>query len=194
MSNDNGGIPPQGQQPAYPGAPVPPQQPPTYPGAAVPPQPSYPGAAPQQPPAPSYPGAAPQQPGYPGTAPQSQGYPGAAPAAPGYGAPSYGQPYAPPYPVPLKSNGLAITALICGIAGVVLFWLAYIVLPFLAAVTAIITGHLALGRIKRDPALGGKGIALTGVILGYVGAVLNLVIGIGFLLLIVYGISQGSSY
>lgn len=192
MSNDNGGIPSQGQQPpAYPGAPVPPQQPPAYPGAAVPPQPSYPGAAPQQPPAPSYPDAAPHQPGYPGSVPQSQGYPGAAPA---YGAPSYGQPYAPPYPGALKSNGLAITALICGIAGVVLFWLAYIVLPFLAAVTAIITGHLALGKVKRDPALGGKGLALTGVILGYVGAVLNLVIGIGFLMLIVYGISQGSGY
>ena len=108
-------------------------------------------------------------------------------------APGYAQPYSPPYPVPAKSNGLAITALICGIAGVALFWLAYIVLPFLAAVTAIITGHLALGRIKRDPALGGKGIAITGLVLGYVGAVINLIIGIGFLLLIGYGISQGNS-
>lgn len=193
MSNDNGGIPPQGQQPpAYPGAPVPPQQP-AYPAAApapqspVPPAPAYPASAPQQPAAPAYPGAAPQQP----TAPS---YPGAAPASPGYPAPSYAQPYGQPYPAPLKSNGLAITALICGIAGVLLCWLAYIVIPFLASVTAIITGHMALGKIKRDAALGGKGLAITGLVLGYVGAVLNLLIGVGFLLLIAYGISQGSSY
>ncbi|WP_251440178.1 MULTISPECIES: DUF4190 domain-containing protein [unclassified Microbacterium] len=185
MSNDNGGYPPPGQQPpAYPGAPVPPQQP------------AYPGAAPQQQqPTPGYPGAAPQQPApvYPGATPPAQAYPGAAPTTQGYPGASYAPPYGQPYPAPLKSNGLAITALICGIAGVVLFWLAYIVLPFLAAVTAIITGHMALGRVKRDPALGGKGIALTGVILGYVGAGLNLIIGIGFLMLIVYGISQGAN-
>lgn len=203
MSNDNGGIPPQGQQPpAYPGAPVPPQQP-AYPAGAptppspVPPAPAYPGAAPQQPAPqqtpPTYPAAAPQQPGYPAGPSAAPGYPGAAPSTPGYQAPGYAQPYSPPYPVPAKSNGLAVTALICGIAGVALFWLAYIVLPFLAAVTAIITGHLALGRIKRDPGLGGKGIAITGLVLGYVGAVINLIIGIGFLLLIGYGISQGNS-
>ena len=187
MSNDNGGYPPPGQQPpAYAGAPVPPQQP-AYPGAA--PQP-------QQPPVPGYPGAAPQQPSapvYPGTTPPAQAYPGAAPTAQGYPGASYAPSYGQPYPAPLKSNGLAITALICGIAGVLLFWLAYIVLPFLAAVTAVITGHMALGKIKRDPALGGKGIALTGVILGYVGVALNLIIGIGFLMLIVYGISQGAN-
>ncbi|MGN7859291.1 DUF4190 domain-containing protein [Microbacterium sp. 22303] len=185
MSNDNGGIPPQGQQPpAYPGAPVPPQQP------------AYPAAAPQAPvpPAPGYPASAPQQPAYP--APQQSAapsYPGAAPASPGYPAPSYAQPYGQPYAAPLKSNGLAITALICGIAGVLLCWLAYIVIPFLASLTAIITGHMALGKIKRDSALGGKALAITGLVLGYVGAVLNLIIGVGFLLLIIYGISQGSS-
>jgi len=208
MTDDNGGTPPQGPQPpAYPGAPVP--QPPAYPAASpapltpvppapanpyaapVQPAPSYPNPAPQQPAAPAYPGAALAAPGYPGAAPAAPGYPGAAPAAPGYAAPAYPQPYGQPYATPLKSNGLAVTSLICGIAGVALFWLAYLVLPFLASIAAIVTGHMGLGKIKRDPSVGGKGLAITGLILGYVGVVINLIVGaiiiIGFAFVASYG-------
>ncbi len=200
MSNDQGGYPqnPGQQPPAYPGAPVPPQQqPPANPGAGAAPQapvpPAYPGAAPAAPQQPVPPQAAPA---YPGAAPA---YPGAAPTAPGYaqpGAPVYGQPYGQPYPTQKKSNGLAITALVCGIAGMVFFWIAYLVLPFLASVAAIITGHMSLGRIKRDPALGGKGMAVTGLVLGYVGAVLNLIFGAILIIGFIYVASNGygSSY
>ncbi|WP_345185155.1 DUF4190 domain-containing protein [Microbacterium panaciterrae] len=184
MSNDQGGYPqnPGQQPPPYPGAPVPPQQQPAYPGAAPAPQAPVP-------PAPAYPGAAPT---YPGAAPAAPGY--APPGAPAYGQP-YAQPYGQPYATPKKSNGLAITALICGIAGVVLCIVAYLVLPFLASVAAIITGHMSLGRIKRDPELGGKGLGITGLVLGYVGAALNLIIG-GFVIIgLIFAISQsGSSY
>jgi hypothetical protein len=73
-------------------------------------------------------------------------------------------------PTPRPSSGLAITSLICGIAGVVLFWA---VIPFLASVAAVITGHMALGQLKRDPSRGGRGMAIAGLIMGY------LMVGIG---------------
>jgi hypothetical protein len=195
MSNDQSGYPQnpgQQQPPAYPGAPTPPQQQ-FYPGAApTPPQPVPPQAAPG---ASAYPGAAPASPVYPGAGPSAPAYPGAAPAAPGYaqGAPAYGQPYGQPYPTQLKSNGLAIASLICGIASVVLCW-AYLILPLLAGVPAVIMGHIALKKIKRDPALGGKGLALTGLITGYAGIGLGLIIGAFLIFAIFYAVSLTNSY
>lgn len=90
----------------------------------------------------------------------SQAYPGAAPtfAPPLYPTGGYpGQPVRP-------ASGLAITSLVCGIAGIVLFWA---VVPMLASIAAVITGHLALGQTKRDPQVGGRGMAFAGLILGY---------------------------
>lgn len=195
MSNDNGGIPPQGQQPpAYPGAPVPPQQP-AYPAAApapqapVPPAPAYPGATPQQP-------AAPQQPAYPAPAaqqPAAPAYPGAAPAAPGYPAPSYAQPYAQPYAAPLKSNGLAIASMICGIASVVFCWL-YLIVPLGLGIAAVVMGHISLKKIKNDSALGGKPLAITGLITGYVGIALSVIIGAFLIIGLIFLSSSYNSY
>ncbi|MBO0979192.1 DUF4190 domain-containing protein [Microbacterium sp. SD291] len=80
--------------------------------------------------------------------------------APGY--PAYG---APAYPAPRPSSGLAITSLICGIGGVVLSWA---IVPILASIVAVITGHMVLRQTKANPALGGRGMAFAGLILGYV--------------------------
>ncbi|PRB15544.1 hypothetical protein CQ042_08645 [Microbacterium sp. MYb62] len=104
----------------------------------------------------SYPGAPPAY------APPGQAPPGFPPAQPGY-AP-YGV-ASPPVFAPRPTSGLAVTALVCGIAGAVLFWA---LIPVLASIAAVITGHLALGQIKRDPGVGGRGLAITGLILGYV--------------------------
>lgn len=61
-----------------------------------------------------------------------------------------------------QSSGMALASLICGIA-------AFILLPILAAVPAIILGHIALSRIRRDPfGFGGRGQAVAGLVLGYV--------------------------
>lgn len=60
-----------------------------------------------------------------------------------------------------KAPGLAITSLICGILG--FFTCLFTGIP------AIITGHLAQSKIKKsEGAMGGKKMALTGTILGYV--------------------------
>ena len=59
------------------------------------------------------------------------------------------------------SSGLAISSLVLGIAS-------FCLLPFLAAIPAIITGHIALNRIRREPAAyAGKGQATAGLVLGY---------------------------
>jgi hypothetical protein len=39
---------------------------------------------------------------------------------------------------------------------------------FFAGVPAVIMGHIALSRIKLQPYLGGRGLALAGLIIGYV--------------------------
>jgi len=62
-------------------------------------------------------------------------------------------------PIP-PTNGLAIAALVCGIAEI--FTLG------LAAIPAVILGHLARGQVKQTGERG-DGMALAGIILGYLG-------------------------
>ena len=140
-----------------------PPAPPALPAVPAPPAPqpaqNYPGAAPGY--------SAPGQPPYgvqPGYAPPS--------AAPAYGTPPVQPGYAPyaapgyPAAAPRPTSGLAVTSLICGIAGLVLFW-AFV--PLLASIAAVITGHMALGQTKRDPRIAGRGMAIAGLIMGYAG-------------------------
>jgi len=77
------------------------------------------------------------------------------PGTPGMpGAPGYG--YMPPQPP--RGNGAAIGSLICGILGCI---------PFLTGLLAVILGIVGL-RKTRDPAVGGKGMAIAGLILGLI--------------------------
>ncbi len=65
-----------------------------------------------------------------------------------------------------QTSTLAIISLVAGILG----WTA---LPFLGSVTAIITGHMARGEIRRQPdRFEGDGLALAGLILGWVNVAL----------------------
>jgi len=68
-------------------------------------------------------------------------------------------PEAPP-PAAEGTNGLAIASLVCGIVGCI---------PG-AGIAAIVTGHMALGRIKMS-GQGGRGMAIIGLILGYLSIV-----------------------
>lgn len=81
-------------------------------------------------------------------------------------------------PPPRETNPLALISMIAGIIGVTL-------LPFLASIVAIITGHLARGEIRRNPArYSGDGMAVTGLVLGYIGVVLTVLVIVIFLMLI----------
>jgi hypothetical protein len=76
--------------------------------------------------------------------------------------PAYQQPYPPAPP----TNGLAIAALVCGVGGFVIG---------LSFIPAIICGHLARAQIRRTGEQG-AGLALAGLILGYVGIALFIVL------------------
>lgn len=70
----------------------------------------------------------------------------------------------PPVAAAVRSgtSGLAIGSLVCGILG--------LVTAGLAGLPAVIMGHMSLSRIKASAGtLGGKGMAITGLILGYFG-------------------------
>ncbi len=124
----------------------------------IPPRPPAPAAFPVVPALPAYPVQPAPQPA------QNQPVPPAySPTTPPAYAP-YGAPVYPAVPAPRPTSGLAITSLICGIAGAVLVWA---IIPVLASIAAVITGHMALGQTRRDPAVGGRGMAITGLILGY---------------------------
>ena len=92
------------------------------------------------------------------------------PGQPYYGP--QGQPYLPyqqpylPYPAAPRTNGLAIASLVCGVGTFV------VGLSFLPA---IICGHIARRQIRQTGEQGG-GLALAGLILGYVGGALFIVL------------------
>jgi hypothetical protein len=66
---------------------------------------------------------------------------------------------------PRKKNGLAVASLICGILGFLCF----------AFVPAIICGHMALSRLKAGRAVGGRGMAIAGLVLGYMWLALTVI-------------------
>ena len=71
------------------------------------------------------------------------------------------QPY-PQVPPVIRTSNLAIISLIGGITG-------FTVLPFLGAIVAIITGHMAHSEIKKSNGMvTGKGMATAGLIMGYI--------------------------
>lgn len=134
-------------------------------------------AAPTAPPAPEYAAQAPYT----------------APPAPSYGATPYGAtaPYGTPggYPTPAgpdtRSKGIAWTALILAIAGILLCLIGFVPLPWVGFIAALI-GSFALlaafvvsivGLVGRRN--GGKGLSVTALVLSVVGSVLA-----GFALLV----------
>lgn len=79
----------------------------------------------------------------------------------GYAQPGYPQPYGNyAYPPARPNNSLALVSLLCGIGGVT-------ILPFVASIVAVITGHMARKQI-RETGEGGDGMAVGGLILGWI--------------------------
>ncbi|WP_309712266.1 DUF4190 domain-containing protein [Pseudolysinimonas sp.] len=117
----------------------------------------------------------PQPPVPPVPTPDAATPPTAPPAQPTY--PAYGQPAAPGYYAP-PTNTLAIIALILG---------------FVVPLGGIICGHIALGQIKRTGE-GGRGLALAGLILGYVFTAIIVLYIIGVIIFAVWMASMGGMY
>ncbi|MGB0132792.1 DUF4190 domain-containing protein [Dokdonella sp.] len=82
---------------------------------------------------------------------------------------------------PARTSGTAITSLVFGI-------ITWVGLPFIGALVAVICGHLARSEIRRMPAgtVEGDGLAIAGLILGYVQLgmiLLGILLFVGFLVL-----------
>ena len=77
-----------------------------------------------------------------------------------------------------QTNTLAIVSLVAGIAGYV------IPHPFIGGLVAIITGHMARRQI-RQTGEDGAGLALAGLVLGYIHLALSILLVIGLILFLV---------
>lgn len=141
---------------------------PTTASAGQPPQP----AQPAQPPPYSPSGAVPPPPGHP-----HYGPPGYPPYGYYYGPAGYPPPYYPG-PMPPSTSYFAIASLACALAGIFVFF------PFgagLGSILGIIFGHVALGDINRSRGTKvGKGMAVAGLVIGY----LVLALSVALLLLV----------
>jgi hypothetical protein len=93
-----------------------------------------------------------------------------------------GYPHQGPVAAEPPASGLSVASLVCGILSLTLC-------AVIAGIPAVICGHMALGQIKRAPALfGGRGLAIAGLVTGYVSIALGVIylvfavlfLGIGF--------------
>ncbi|UOY00608.1 DUF4190 domain-containing protein [Blastococcus sp. PRF04-17] len=94
------------------------------------------------------------------------------------GVPPYGQPYGYGYPYapPRRTNGLAVASMVLGI-----LWIYWI-----GSVLALIFGYIARSQI-RERGEGGDGMAIAGIVLGWV--------GIGIVVLVVlFGLAVRPGY
>jgi len=72
--------------------------------------------------------------------------------------------YQPPSRPVSGTSSLAVVSLVFGV-------LTWFVLPFVGALVAVICGHMARGEIRRAPPdarIEGDGMAIAGLVLGYV--------------------------
>jgi len=79
------------------------------------------------------------------------------------------------YAMPRRTNGLAVASLACGI-GQIFFW-------FLAAIPAVVLGHMARRQI-RQTGEDGAGMALAGLVLGWIGIVATVLLVVGAVALV----------
>jgi hypothetical protein len=75
---------------------------------------------------------------------------------------------ATPAPAVPKTSRLAIASLVCSVGS-------FVLIPF-GFVAGIICGHMALKRIRENPALRGRGLAKAGLIIGYLALALAILI------------------
>jgi hypothetical protein len=123
-------------------------------------------------------------PNQPYSDPGYQGYPGypqsAVPASPGYG-------YGYPAPAPMRqTNGLAIASMVVSLASILLC----IGLP---ALVGAIMGHVARKQI-RERGEDGDGMALTGVIVGWVVFALTIIVWGAYFVFFVWLVANTPDY
>ena len=88
--------------------------------------------------------------------------------------------------LPIRTSGTAIASLIFGIV-------AWVGLPVVGALVAVICGHVARSEIRRMPpgTIDGDGMAIAGLILGYVQLAFCVIALLFIIGLIMLGLSSG---
>lgn len=87
------------------------------------------------------------------------------------------QPYNPYNPQPNQhfahrpTCGLAITSMVLGIIGILSCYFG-----LLFGGIGVIFGHISMGKFKQDPNLGGRGMAIAGLVTGYIGILISVLI------------------
>jgi Domain of unknown function (DUF4190) len=111
-----------------------------------------------------------------GTPPEE---PDRGPAPPPPPPPAYGQPAAgSAYQSGQRTNGLAIAALVLGIAGLVFNPCG------VASILALVFGYMAKGQIDRAPETqGGRGMAIAGIIMGWIGVAILVIFWVVIIIL-----------
>ncbi|SHI46497.1 protein of unknown function [Rubritalea squalenifaciens DSM 18772] len=81
-------------------------------------------------------------------------------------------PYASPHSFPVgpvpglarrRTSGMAITAMVLGIISVLSFGM--LILP---QILAVVFGHIGMSQCKNDPNMDGNGLAIAGLVMGYI--------------------------
>lgn len=134
-------------------------------------------------PPPPPPGPGPEEP----PQPPAQQYPTYEPyGSPGnpYGAPNpYGA--GAPYQAPQPTNGMAIASLVVSIASLVVCCGA-------AGVVGAILGHVARKQMRQGRGQG-EGMALAGIIVGWIGFAIFLLVAVFYAVVLGFAISEGES-
>lgn len=84
-----------------------------------------------------------------------------------------------------STSSLAVVSLVFGVLG-------WCVLPFVGAIVAIICGHLARAEIRRSSAdnrLDGDGMAIGGLVLGYLQLAVWVLLVMAFVVALVLGVT-----
>lgn len=84
------------------------------------------------------------------------------------------------------NSGLAIASLTCGVLSLVL-------LGIFTAIPAVICGHMSLGQLKREPETYNKssrGMAIAGLITGYIIIALTILIAVIVIIVIMAAAAQ----
>lgn len=88
-----------------------------------------------------------------------------------YAVPPYGQTTSAP-----QTSGYAIASLVCSVAS-------WFLVPFIGGVLGVVFGHIARGEIRRSQGWkSGNGLALSGLIIGYIHLVV--IVAVAFIILL----------
>jgi Domain of unknown function (DUF4190) len=100
-----------------------------------------------------------------------------------YATPQPYQPYPPPQ-IP-GNSGMATASLVLGLVGLFFSWFTF----GIPSMLAVIFGHIGISQTRPDRGLSGRGMAIAGLVLGYVVVAFAIYVSIA----VVYGIGQVAS-